>query len=1179
MLSSHHGKTASPLSSPTCTDTTQPYYNGDRQDCLTGNVDDLRTKSIIDESSDAMDVSYDIIALQHPASPLKSAQKTVSSYQSSSRKYSPNIGSEMTATKFAENASGAVVEGTIAHDNMMMMGDSPSAKRPQLRDLFIATDVNSDQDALANATSPLPQYHPSTPSAHSQHHHHAKSMASLGSQQDYIRANTPPANCGPPSLTLSRRSSLANVLMSPPPSAGLLKSATTNSFHSFGDYSLGDGSKPGTPKQGHYDLDSPRLLTQQERRSSLSGTSRRQSFPSGNPQNTPANLALQRLAINGVAFGAHASANDGSYLPTPTETSFQSSINGESNVGRQEFADLMSLPPKFPPTPSDSFLPSAIHPFDIPPALAVPDTWATGVGGGMQMPMKVSAATTSATIQYLQQLQQSMMQQFDRHGFPHLGHHTPSVRDQTPHLPRSSVQPKQNKAAPLSGTGLQTKKGSKSKSKRRVGNLPVQLGQAPIGWPQSYLPPPDYAMMCDQQMASAFQQSQSQLSGSESSVGVGYSASTASQQQRAFYHGPAPCGNSEPLYEYLASPTIVPGLEIIGHDFYGNYVQILPICPETTCSMNQDPVYLNLLQAIYAHTIPFLDLAPGSEEESQLLKNGTPSAITTQSIQPPFKNLLPLSNPSLNQSKTIRTRGAIPGHPTLTSSASAPSIQQAASKGSSLQRRASLCSISSVTGLNSRRSSVVSNASANNPARKKKNQPRTHPYKSTSSFKEDNPMVTEAILTQVGGLGGIGSSATISATDPRHKVAEKMVHMNEAEYAAHYSKHEQLMNKSTSATTFCLAQTLAGSMMASSQSLLHPSSLMSSSVSAPSITYAAVDKADAPLEATDFIKALSECNGSMSGLGLGSNGSTAISTTNTSSFREHDLISLENLVMMDSAAAAAVQAAAATAWPNWFDLNRLEKDVCEVGMGHQSSAFSSATCSMNNMPLSNSTTLASFANGSNKNQNTNLLLSSSTDLAMMDDLLDDASGNQNHDSSCRDSDMSLAIPGLSADHGNSTSQVLVFDEFTMQSDLLDSPSENSASKSASSPSLSTSISSFSNTSTSIASDKGHRQEDEHTTPVTNDLAKPYISSLLTVLPFSAEHSHPIFPTRGNRRCGWYRSKSVASQGLSQITGVDYTTTCWYDVEQLQNVVRDSISFQESSRLKSLEDLTDPIPPR
>ncbi|KAF9178218.1 hypothetical protein BGZ50_007959 [Haplosporangium sp. Z 11] len=1175
MLSSHHGKTVSPLSSSTCTDTVQPYYNGDRQECLTDNVDDLRAKSK-DEPSDAMDVSYDVMALQHPASPLKSAQKTASSYQPSSRKYPPNAGSGMTAAKFAENTSGIAVEGAIAHDNMMMMGVSPSAKRHQLRDLFTSADL--DRDTLTNATSSLPQYHPSTPSTHSQQNRHAKSVSSLGSQQDYIRANTPPANCGPPSSTLSRRSSLANVMMSPPPSAGLLKSATTNSFHSFGDYSLGDGSKPGTPKQGHYDLDPPRLHSQQKRRSSLSGASRWQSLPSVNSQNTPTNLALQRLAINGVAFDAHASADDESYLPTPTETSFQGSISGESSVARQEFADLMSLPPKFPPTPSDSFLPPAVHPLDIPPSLAIPDTWATGVGGGVQMPMKVSAATTSATIQYLQQIQQSMMQQFDTHGFPQFGHHTPSVRDQTPQLPRSSVQLKQNKAAQPSGSGLQTKKGSKPKSKRRVGSLPVQSGQAPIGWPQSYLSPPDmpYAMMYDQQMASAFQQSQ--LSGSESSAGMSYSASTASQQQRAFYHGPAPCGNSEPLYEYLASPTIVPGLEIIGHDYYGNYVQILPICPETTCSMNQDPVYLNLLQAIYAHTIPFLDLAPGSEEESQLLKNGTPSAIATQSIQPPFKNLLPLSNTSLGQGKTIGARGAISGHPTLTSSASAPSIQQTASKGSSLQRRASLCSISPVTGPNNRRSSVVSNASVNNPARKKKNQPRTHPYKSTSSFKEDNPMVTEAILTQVGGLGGIGSSATISATDPRHKVAEKMVHMDEAEYAAHYSKHQQVMNKSASATTYCLAQTLAGSMMSSSQSLPHPSSLMSSSVSAPSITYAVVDKADAPLEATDFIKALSECNGSMSGLGLGSNGSTTVSAANTSSFREHDLVSLENLVMMDSTTAAAVQAAAATAWPNWFDLNRLEKDVCEVGMGHQSSAFSSASCSMNNMPLSNSTTLASFADGSNENSNTNLLLSSSTDLAMMDDFLDDASGNQGLDSSCHDRDMSLAIPGLSADHGNSTSQVLVFDEFTMQNDLLDSPSENSASKSASSPSSSTSVSSFSNTSTSIASDKGPPQ-DEHTTPVTNDLAKPYTSSLLTVLPFSAQHSHPIFPTRGNRRCGWYRSKSVASQGLSQITGVDYTTTCWYDVEQLQNVVRDSISFQESSRLKSLEDLTDPTPPK
>ena len=322
-----------------------------------------------------------------------------------------------------------------------------------------------------------------------------------------------------------------------------------------------------------------------------------------------------------------------------------------------------------------------------------------------------------------------------------------------------------------------------------------------------------------------------------------------------FYQGPAPCGNPEPLYEYLASPTVVPGLEIIGHDFNGNYVQILPICPDTTCSMNQDPVYLNLLQAFYAHTIPFLDLAPRSEEESQLLNNGTPSAIATQSIQPPFKNLSPF-NGSTGQNSGVysaqlissRSHNALGQHSTLMSSASSPSFQQLSTNGGNNSnagsskhfRRASMTCISSNNGnvtSNSRRSSVVSNLDLGNPA-KKKNAPRTHPYKSTSSFKEDNPMVTEAILTQVGGLGGIGNSATVSATDPRHKVAETMVYVDEAEYAAHYSKHQQVMNKSLSTTTLCLAQTLVISMSGSTLGSLNPSSLMSSSATEPSIANA-----------------------------------------------------------------------------------------------------------------------------------------------------------------------------------------------------------------------------------------------------------------------------------------------------------------------------------------------------
>ncbi|KAF8986452.1 hypothetical protein BGZ52_008899 [Haplosporangium bisporale] len=646
------------------------------------------------------------------------------------------------------------------------------------------------------------------------------------------------------------------------------------------------------------------------------------------------------------------------------------------------------------------------------------------------------------------------------------------------------------------------------------------------------------------------------------------------------YHGPAPCGNPDPLYEYLASPTIVPGLEIIGQDYYGNYVQILPICPETTCSMNQDPdpVYLNLLQAIYAHTIPFLDLAPGSEEETQRLLNGTPSAIATQSIQPPFKHLLPLNNSSDGQ-KTTTSRSSnqlcAQGTPrlstdrskaydehmrsTLTSSMSSPSILATpSSSNNKLLRRASMASISS-TGPNSRRSSIVASTSSSssttatssltNPARKKKNAPRTHPYKSTSSFSEDNSMVTEAILTQVGGVGSIGNANNGAVTDPRRKVAEKTVHMDEREYAEHYSKHQQSMNKSASNSSLCLAQTLATSMVGSSLSSIDPSSLMASSISAPSITNATVSATGASsalesIAAADFIRALSECNGGMGDLGLSHSSSSGLKAKNDhmSLAEQEELVSLENLMMMDSTTAAAVQAAAsATAWPNWFDLNQLEQDVCDPT--HRD---------FEGMPLSTSSTLASFQ-GVRSNSTTQLLLSSSTNLAMLDDAtvpLESSSG-----SLAPSTDMNT----------QSTSQILMFDQSQQQK-----PNEDKAMELASplSPSSTNSLRS------SMDSQDGTTSQASSSVPV-NNLALPYSSSLLTVLPFSAQHSHPIFPTRGSRRSGWYRSKSVASQALSEITGVDYTTTCWYDVEQLQSVVRDSISFQENLGSKSLEDLTEP----
>jgi hypothetical protein len=1197
MLSSHHGKSApSPSPSTISIDNPRPYFNGGpTHNHRTSNNDSLGTKSLKDESIETPD-SMDI----HQMMLQKSSMKNNSSCQQSPRKQFTNAVGNKTASAQQIDISLSGPESAA----------SSSTKRPQRTDLPITTDLLHQQQ---HGGSPLVR--PASMQQQQQQHPH--STRPVVSNNDLLW-NTPPANCKMLNPNLSRRASLAAVMMSPPSSAGLVNSATNHQgLFSSRDFIMSESVKESNISKQKF---------VQKRISNLSGPSRRHSVPNlsqttahqtnNGSVNGSKNAPLQRMAIG--AFGMPGTATDGSYLPTPTDSAFHGSLSGDPS----QFSDLSTasnhgMISQFPPTPADTYFSSGVHPFDLLPGPS--NTWTNnGAAGIPPVPPPMSTATKSASIQYLQQLQQSMI-------FPD-SQCIPNIT----HQPGQQPQPTQKKALQ---TGSQSRRGSKAKVKRRAGSIPAPT--PPML--QSYMPTDmNWSLpSSDQQQIYQPQHFNNSNVSTTASVAATPTPPTSSITPRAmFYHGPAPCGNPEPLYEYLASPTVVPGLEIIGHDFYGNYVQILPICPDTTCSMNQDPVYLNLLQAIYAHTIPFLDLAPGSEEESQLLNNGTPSAITTQSIQPPFKNLLPLNGPAGQNSGAYSAQMSSSGshttlnqHSTLTSSVSSPSFQQMSVNGNNsstigsnkLLRRASMASISSINGntaSNSRRSSVVSNPSLSNPARKKKNAPRTHPYKSTSSFKEDNPMVTEAILTQVGGLGGIGNSATVSATDPRHKVAEKMVHMDEAEYAAHYSKHQQVMNKSASTTALCLAQTLVTSMSGSSLGPLHPSSLMSSSVTAPSITNAMTSSSfgngsvannatsSSPLEAiaaADFIRALSECSGGMNDLGLQSGGGEGMPYTAAAdnSLSEHDLLSLENLMLMDSNAAAAVQAAAATAWPNWFDLNQLEKDICEAGLGHQASAFSSATCSMANLPLSTSSTLNSFANHHHGNSNgaasardasmTNLLLSSSTNLAMMDDLFEDNISQQQQQSQdgakClpavnssdqEDTEMTIATnipPATKASHINSTSQVLVFDQLSA-SHL----QQGSSSHRSSCPSGDSTTSHASTDATAINPNKdGHQDSSEPKAPIANDLTLPYTSSLLTVLPFSAHHSHPIFPTRGNRRSGWYRSKSVASQGLSQITGVDYTTTCWYDVERLQNVVRDSISFQESSGLKSLEDLTEPGP--
>ncbi|KAF9199743.1 hypothetical protein BGZ49_010105 [Haplosporangium sp. Z 27] len=1110
MLSSHHGQTASSSVPPsTSSENSQPYYSTDCDDNRIGNTESFTSKMIKNEVMNSMDIN-------------------------SSKKY-------MAKNNMPENMS--------------------FAERLQRKDIFISTDIqlsnnnNTDQPTLAN-TSLSSAIHSST---HSQPQPQRNVRTARAESALY---DVPPANCKVP-MNLSRRSSLG--LMTPPLSAGLVKSATIHTFFTGNDQ-LPSDSRLNSAIPSQSDLDPPKPRALQKRKSSLSltGANRRHSVPNNvhdiatNTGTTPINIAIQRLAMGNGAMGA---SMGGSYLPTPPETAFRNSISGDPSYYMDYASQMSSTMSSFlPPTPSEAKFSSGVHPFDITPPAGAADIWSTGkLSGSSSMQLPMSNATKSATIQYLQQLQQNMMHLPDTQGNNQSTLHQQNAQRQAQQNDGQSSPAKQPKAS-QPAQNSQSRRGSKAKVKRRNGSLPGSSGQS---YMSAELP---WSTLSDHTQLMAVQSVlPSRQCNSSEALSI---ASKLPALSRPYYHGPAPCGNPEPLYEYLASPTVVPGLEIIGHDFYGNYVQILPICPETTCSMNQDPIYLNLLQAIYAHTIPFLDLAPGSDEETQRLMNGTSSAIATQSIQPPFKHLIPLNSNAGQESNGANTSSG--NKTTMTTSVSLPTLQSSNSSNK-LHRKSSVSSIGSPVASSSRRSSTVSNPSLSNPARKKKNAPRTHPYKSTSAFKEDNSMVTEAILTQVGGIGGIGNSATVSATDPRHKVSEKMVHMDETEYAAHYSKHQQSISKSSSSSSLYLAQTLAASMSNSNLGTLNPSSLMASSVTAPSITNATMSSIPAnsasPLEsiaAADFIKALSECNGGMSDLGLNTGESTSASTE--LDFSSNDLVSLENLMMMDGAAAAAVQSAASTAWPNWFDLNQLEKDVCHEGMTQQGSAFSSASCSMNNLPLSNSTTLASFSNISRDNTGTNLLLSSSTDLAMMDDLLDDDQSGPSALSS-QDSEMTLTTPVSNAYNQNSTSQVLVFDQYPAGSTSERSNSGQSESSS------STSV-----TTPSATDAKSGQQSFELKRSVSNDLSIPYSSSLLTVLPFSAEHSHPIFPTRGNRRSGWYRSKSVASQGLSQITGVDYTTTCWYDVEQLQNVVRDSISFQESSGLKSLEDLTEPNPP-
>ncbi|KAF9162545.1 hypothetical protein DFQ26_003430 [Actinomortierella ambigua] len=816
------------------------------------------------------------------------------------------------------------------------------------------------------------------------------------------------------------------------------------------------------------------------------------------------------------------------------------------------------------------------------------------------------------------------------------------------------------------------------------------------------------------------------------------------QNQYKPYHGPAPCGNPDPLYEYLASPTIVPGLEIIGHDYYGNYVQVLPICPDTSCSMNQDPIYLNLLQAIYAHTIPFLDLPPCSEEESRILLSGlSPSAIHPQSVQPPFLHLLPPKLPArggandptrgwsgyyqttlggqttallnendgvgnMQQATTLTSLAALLGP---SSSSSASSVSASAATGTATVATAAAASSSPVTGpglnrraslpafppspsqmgnntaaaallppTNGRRSSTGSfppppstlnnnnsanpNTNPNNPARKKKNMPRTHPYKSTSTHRDDNSMVMDTIMalssskscgaSVTGGLASLlGESRDVP--DPKRKVVEKMVHMDETEYANHYLKHQRAMRKSASTTAVSLVQTMATAahpMMTAKPSSL--SSSLASSSSRPSSSglqkqhgqeksnhqqhqqhqdfsantaIASSQHANmAAMDASDFIRAMtrsqylhpSATNPASTTTGMPTPpilSATPQSDPGWTSTAE--LAELEKMMMsMDSASMAAFQAAASViSWPKWVDFKQLEQDMCESHTDSSNHATDRSSSIDHN---------SGTDNNNHHQEAPKLLLSSSTDLDMLDDPLvaedtvamtslslsdktstpptpassssvPSSSSSQHHETRRPKQEPHPTPDDMDCDpfvHIQTNSSTSGAHELPpLPTQVCDPQPPQSPSRSLiAPPSAPAAPSAPAPAPAPQALQAPQQQQQQHqqqqqqqqqrAVDSMEGLAQPYNSTILTVLPFAPEHSRPIFPTRGARRTGWYRSKAVASRGLSAITGVDYTTTCWYNVEQLEQIIKESIAASPITEInpldsRTLEALTDP----
>ncbi|KAF9079850.1 hypothetical protein BGX23_003089 [Mortierella sp. AD031] len=420
MLSSHHGKSASsPSSSNLSTENARPYCSNNGHNRRESSTDCYGSKSFKDESIEQTDAMEN-----HQLMLRKSNLKRNNAFQQSPRKQFANAGNKTTAQQIENSLAG--LENAIS-----------SATRLQRADLTVAaTDLVNQRLGGSPLVFPAPLQQLRQQPQQQQHPHSARSAVS----DNDFHWNTPPANCKMPNPNLFRRASLAAIVTSPPPSAGLVKSAANHGIFSSRDINMGDTTtKTDLPKQkvvqkrlNNFTGPSRRHSVPNLSQTAMRQTSTNNNSPSSNKTNAK-NPQLQRMAI-----GAYGTATDGSYLPTPTDSAFHGSINGESS----QFPDFststsQNLIPHFPPTPVDAYFASGVHPFDLlSGGTGALDTRANnGTAGMPPVPPSMSTTTKSATIQYLQQLQQSMI-------LPD-GQCAPNLAQQS----GQQLQPKQQKTA------------------------------------------------------------------------------------------------------------------------------------------------------------------------------------------------------------------------------------------------------------------------------------------------------------------------------------------------------------------------------------------------------------------------------------------------------------------------------------------------------------------------------------------------------------------------------------------------------------------------------------------------------------------------------------------------------------------------------------------------------------